>query len=97
MLLGDVRELEVEREGAEHERLPVERQRRNRLSQLRERRVVALACLARELPDPLYELEQPLGLLLDEHLAKEVAEQPDVRPDRGIRSAHRAMPRHFDC
>ena len=39
---------------------------------------------AREAPDPLLELEQPLALLLDEHPPEQVAEQADVPAEGGV-------------
>ena len=82
LLLGDVRELEVERERAQHARLPLERQRRDR-----GREVVVRGPAARgagERPDALDVVEERLVLLLDEHPAEQVAEHADVAPERGV-------------
>ena len=87
VLLGYVRELEVQPERAQHARLPLERQRRDRVAQLVVRR--ALACCARECPHALNVREQRLVFLLDEHLPEQVAEQADVAPERCIRPLHR--------
>ena len=82
LLLGDVRELEVEGEGAQDARLPLGRQRRDRGTQLVERRPASR--LARERPHPLDVGEQLLALLLDEHPPEQVAEQADVAPQRRV-------------
>ena len=74
VLLGEVRELEVEAERAQDERLLA-----------RARRGADLDCLlvARRSGGParpLDEVEQPLALLLDEHVAEDRAEKADVAP-----------------
>ena len=82
MLLGDVRELEVQPEGPQHARLALERQRLHRLLELLVWRPGArLAC---ERPHPLDVREQRLALLLDEDAPEQVAEQADVPAERGI-------------
>ncbi len=78
LLLGDVRQLEIEREGPQHARLPLDRQRGHTLDQLVVRRPGAGR--ARECPHALDVLEQRLVLLLDEHPPEQVAEQADVAP-----------------
>ena len=78
LLLGNVRELEVQREGAQDTRLALDRERRDALEQL----VVRRACAggAREGADALDVLEERLVLLLDEDAAEQIAEQADVAP-----------------
>ena len=85
VLLRDVRELEVEREGAEHERLLLRRDRPHRLADVGDD--PALPRRAREQPHALDRLEEPLALLLDEDRAEGLAEQADVAPELR-RSAH---------
>ena len=58
VLLGDVRELEVEREGAQDERLQLEREHGDGLAELGECGAVTGTRVACELPDSLHELEQ---------------------------------------
>jgi hypothetical protein len=82
LLLGDVRQLEVRRERAQHACLPLERQRCNRRGQFP--LVGALARGARKAADALDVVEQRLVLLLDEHAAEQVAEQADVAPERRV-------------
>ena len=85
MLLGDVRELEVERESAEDLRLLVEIQRRDRLRQLGPHLgVPALACPPRDVADLLLARQQLLALLLDHHAAEQVAEEADVPAERRV-------------
>src|SRR5439155_13869932 len=78
VLLGDVRELEVDGEGAEDERLALEVDRADELDELLDRLGRAAPPGAAELPRALLELEQLLALLLDDHQAERVAEQADV-------------------
>ncbi len=78
LLFRDVRELEVEREGAQDTRLALDRERRDALEQLVVRRPRTGG--AREGADALDVLEQRLVLLLDEHAAEQIAEQADVAP-----------------
>jgi len=86
VLLGDVCELEVEGEGAQHARLPLERQRLDGFLDLLVRR--AGARRARERAHPLDVLEQRLALLLDEDAPEQVAEQADVTAERCIGGFH---------
>ncbi len=86
MLLGDVRELEVERERAQHARLALERQRLDRRLELLVRRPGPRRPGQR--PHPLDVREQRLALLLDEDAPEQVAEQPDVSAQR----VHRGPP-----
>src|SRR5437870_506071 len=82
LLLGHVRELEVERERTEDARLPLERQARDRSSEIVVRR--ATARCSRERTDALDVGEERLVLLLDEHLSEQVAEQANVAAERSI-------------
>ena len=80
VLLGGVRELEVERERAQHLRLVVGRERAHGLANDRgvaDLRATAVPQRARA-PRPSEEL---LALLLDEHLPEQRAEQADVPPE----------------
>ena len=83
VLLGRVRELEVQREGAEHLRLVVGLERADGLAH--DRRVADLARLPRGGADALLGREELLALLLDEHLPEQRAEQADVAPQRAVR------------
>ena len=90
VLLGDVDELEEERERPQHGGLPVVVERSDR----RAERVARSsgAGITRERADPLLVVEQLLALLLDEHPPEQVSEQADVRPQRGI-GRHGIQPR----
>ena len=79
LLLGDVRELEVRRERAQHAGLAVDGQRRDRRGELAV--LGPAAGRARERADALDVVEQVLARLLDEHAAEQVAEQADVAPE----------------
>ena len=76
VLLRDVRELEVQGERAQDARLSLERQRLDSVAELVPLR--PLPRRARERTDVLDVGEQRFVLLLDEHAAKQVAEQADV-------------------
>ena len=82
LLLGDVRELEVERERTEDARLPLERQAGDCGSEI----VLwcAVARCPRERAHAFDIREERLVLLLDEHLPEQVAEHADVTPERGV-------------
>ena len=82
VLLGDVGELEEERERAEHGRLLLEAELRDRLPERLPR--AAGARIAGERPDPLLAVEQLLALLLDEDPPEQVAEQADVRAESAV-------------
>ena len=84
VLLGDVRELEEDAEGAEDDGLALERQRRDRL--LERLPLTAAARPARERADSLDEVEHLLTLLLDEDTAEQIAEQANVRAQAGVGS-----------
>ena len=85
LLLGEVGELEEEREGAEDLRLLVEIQRRDRLGQLGpDVGVAGLACPPRDLADLLLAREQLLALLLDHDAAEQVSEEADVPAERRV-------------
>ena len=88
MLLGEVRELEVEAEGAEDQRLLARAQPR---IDLHDRARVARC--ARIPADALDELEQPLTFLLDEHRAEDRPQHADVAAERGGRIRHVAAAR----
>ena len=83
VLLGDVDELEEERERPQHRGLPVEVERGDRLAELRRATLRLRASRARA-PDPLLVVEQLLALLLDEHAPEQVAEQAHVGAKRGV-------------
>ena len=85
VLLGDVRELEVEAEGSEHGRLPLERQGADGGGELRARaRLTHRPGSPRERADALLVREQILPFLLDEDAAEDVAEQADIAPKRSF-------------
>ncbi len=88
MLLGDVRQLEVEGERAQDERLPLQVEAADDLCELGGRRLVSPAPPPRQRAHPLLELEQLLALLLDDHPAEDLPEQPDVAPERRVRTRH---------
>jgi hypothetical protein len=93
VLLRDVRQLEVEAERAQDERLLVAAQLRDRVLDLAH--LAAPARGARHVPHPLDVVEQLLADLLDEHPPEDRPEQADVAPQRLVcRSAlHRARVR----
>jgi hypothetical protein len=78
VLLGDVRELEVEGERAEHARLAREGQLGDGIAKI----AVGLARTRspRECADALDVLEQLLAVLLDEDAPEQVAEEAHVAP-----------------
>ena len=76
MLLGDVDELEEERERPQHRALPLGPERRDRVAESASR--AARARVAGERADPLLVVEELLPLLLDEHAPEQVAEQAHV-------------------
>ena len=85
MLLGDVRELEVEREGAEDLRLLLEVEPADGAGQLRPH--LGVAGLARppgDVADLLLARQQVLSLLLDHDAAEQVAEKADVPSERRV-------------
>ena len=83
VLLGDVGELEEERERALHVALLRDAQPGDRVG---ERLGLALAAAdrARERANPLLEGEEAASLLLDEHPPEQLAEQAHVGPQRRI-------------
>ena len=83
MLLGDVDELEEEREGPQHGGLPLEARGAATASPSASRDPPR-AGIARERADPLLVVEQVLSLLLDEHAPEQVAEQAHVGAERGV-------------
>jgi hypothetical protein len=82
LLLGNVRELEIRREGAQDACLPLERQCADRGRQVVGRN--SFACSPREPAHPLDVVEQRLVLLLDEDAAEDVAEQANVPTQRRV-------------
>jgi hypothetical protein len=76
VLLGDVRELEVERERPQDTRLPLERQGVDGIPKITVR--LAGPRSAGEGPHALDVLEQGLPLLLDEDAAEQVAQEAHV-------------------
>ena len=91
VLLGEVRELEVEPEGAQHQRLLLGGERRRGA---RGRAVgTSAACFA---ADRLDELEQPLAFLLGEHRAENRPEHAHVAAERGGGVAARPGRGHAD-
>ena len=84
VLLGDVREVEIERERTEDDRLRVDVEAPDRLGERRRRASVACAAETGKEADPLLDAEELGALLLREHRAEDVAEQADVRAERGV-------------
>jgi len=82
LLLGDVRELEIEGERAEHARLALEREAGDCCRKIVLRS--ASARRARKRPHALDVREERLVLLLDQHLPEQVAEHADVPAERRI-------------
>jgi mycothiol synthase len=83
VLLGEVRELEVDGERPQDARLALEREPADRLAQLVPR--LTRSRRPREAADQLLGLEQLLALLLDDDAAEDLAEQPDVAAERCFR------------
>src|SRR5439155_26991064 len=88
VLLGDVDELEVDRERSDHRGLLVEREPAHGTTQLVARR--AFASLPRQQADLLLGGEQLLAALLDQQTTEHVAEEPNVTPEPRVR-AHRPI------
>src|SRR5262249_2388005 len=82
MLLGDVDELEVEREGTDHGLLFPKLESTDRLAEPIARGT--LARLPREQANAFFGIEQLRAALLDHHAAEHVAEEPDVPPEPGV-------------
>ena len=78
VLLGRVRELEVQAERPQHSRLDVARKLPYGVPDVR--RVAVLPSEARARADVLLGGEEVFALLLDEHAAEQRAEQADVSP-----------------
>src|SRR5262249_34422561 len=88
VLLRKIRQLEVEAEGTQHLRLPLERQFADDGGELGARpRASRLPRLPRQRPDALRVGEQLLAPLLEEDTAEDLAEQPDVPAERCLRVA----------
>ena len=82
MLLGDVGELEEQRERAQDGPLPIEPEGRDRLAERAPR--ASGARVAGKGADPLLVVEEILALLLDEHAPEQVAEQAHVGAESGV-------------
>ena len=82
VLLGDVDELEEQRECPQHGALALGPERGDRVAERPPR--AAGARIAGQGPDPLLLVEELLALLLDEHPAEQVAEQADVGTESGV-------------
>ena len=82
VLLGDVDELEEERERPQDGTLTLEAERGDRVAERTPRS--AGARVARERADPLLLVEEVLALLLDEHPPEQVAEEAHVGAERGV-------------
>ena len=82
VLLGDVDELEEQRERPQDCALPLGAERRDRSTESASR--AARARIARQRPDSLFLVEELLALLLDEHAPEQVAEQAHVGAEGGI-------------
>ena len=83
VLLGDVDELEEQRERPQHRALRA-RARAPRPRRASAPREPPRARVARERPDPLLVVEEVLALLLDEHAPEQVAEQAHVGAESGV-------------
>ena len=83
MLLGDVRELEVETERSQNVGLLVGRQRPHGVAD--GTGVAGFARIARTQPDPLLRLEQLVALPARRGPAQDVAEQTNVAAERSVR------------
>ncbi len=89
VLLGDVGELEEERERPQHRRLLLELEPTDRRLELGA--IAGLAGDARQTADLLLQRQQLVAFLLDEHLPEHVAEQADVGAELRVGSAHRRV------
>src|SRR5262249_43307172 len=81
VLLGDVRELEVDREGAQDERLLAQVETGDERDELPHRLSGTAAPGPRELARTLLELENTRPLLFDDDGAERVSEQPNIAPE----------------
>ena len=86
VLLGDVRELEEDRERAQHRGLLLEREGADGFLELRA--LARLARVTRETANLLLQHEQLLALLLDEDVSEHVAEQADIGAERRVGGTH---------
>ena len=82
VLLGDVDELEEERERPQHVGLPFEPERGDGISERFARSPET--CVTSEGANPLLVVQQVLALLLDEHASEQVTEQAHVRAERCV-------------
>ncbi len=92
VLLGDVDELEEQRERPQHGALALRAERGDRVGE----RLpwAAGARIAGEGADPLLVVEQILAFLLDEHLPEQIAEEADVGTEGGIGRHPRSVVGH---
>ena len=84
VLLGDVREVEVDGEGPQHDRLRVDVELRDGLTERPGRARVAATPEPGKEADPLLEAEDVVALLLGEHTTEDLPEQAHVRPEREV-------------
>ncbi len=84
MLLGDVREVEVDGERAQDDGLRLDVERRDRLRERSRSAGVAAATEPREQAHALFEAIELLAFLLGEHATEDLAEQADVRAERRV-------------
>ena len=89
VLLGDVGELEEEREGAQDVSLRRDGEPAHRFGELC-RRPAAAADTPREEADPLLELEEVAPFLLDQHTPEQIPEQAHVGAERPLPSGRTA-------
>jgi hypothetical protein len=86
VLLGEIRELEIDAERSQDERLAFQLEPGHALPQLlAARRSARRARIAREETDALLLVEQLLPFLLDEDAAEDVAQKTDVPAEWGVR------------
>ena len=84
MLLGDVREVEVDGERAQDDRLRLDVERLDRLRERPGGAGVTAATEPREQANALFQAVELLAFLLGEHAPEDLAEQADVRAERRV-------------
>ena len=92
VLLGDVDELEEERERSQHGGLALEAEPGDRVAERDAR--ASRACIAGERANPLLVVEELLALLLDEHAPEQIAEQANVGAECGV-GRHRSQTERY--
>src|SRR3954471_4187152 len=92
VLLGDVDELEEQRERPQHGALALRAKRCDRVGE--SLAWAAGTCIAGEGADPLFVVEQILALLLDEDLPEQITEEADVGTESGIGRPPRSVVGH---